>query len=198
MLADGLLRCPDCSGGLARWGHAWRRKVRLLSGDFAELKLRRAICPARGDRGCGRTHVLLPAFLLARRWDMAELIWAALRARADGWGWRRQVARAGRAVSTVRGWVARAVARAALVLGHFVQVEHVLVSADGAVMARVAPTGSRWGDVVAQVGVVLAALRRAGQAVAVHEAVSVLSGGLLLGTRGLRPLLPGSNISAHL
>jgi hypothetical protein len=118
---------------------------------------------------------------------MAELIWAALRARADGWGWRRQVARVGRAVSTVQGLVARAVARGVLVLAHFVQAEHVLVSVDGAVMARVAPTGSRWGDVVAQVGVVLAALRRAGQAVAVHEAVSVLTGGLLLAPAGCAP-----------
>ena len=129
---------------------------------------------------------------------MAELIWAALRARADGSGWRRQVARVGRAVSTVRGWVARATARAVLVLAHFVQAEHVLVTAVGAVMARVAPTGSRWSDAVAQVGVVLAALRRSGRHTLVHEAVSVLSGGWLLGTRGLRPLLPESNISAHL
>ena len=198
MLADGLLRCPDCLGLLAPWGYAWRRKVRQLSGGFEELRLRRTICPARGDRGCGRTHVLLPAFLLARRWDMAELIWAALRARADGWGWRRQVALVGRAVSTVRGWVARAVVRAVPILGHFVQAEHVLVSAAGAAMARVAPTGTRWGDAVAQVGVVLAALRRCGRVAPVHEAVSVVSGGWLLGTRTLRPLLPGSNISAHL
>jgi Domain of unknown function (DUF6431) len=198
MLADGLLRCPDCSGVLAPWGHAWRRSVRLLTGEFTELKLRRVICPARGDHGCGRTHVLLPAFLLARRWDVAELIWAALRARAEGWGWRRQVALVGRAVSTVRGWVARAVARAVLILGHFVQAEHVLVTAAGAAMARVSPTGSRWGDAVAQVGVVLAVLCRGGRDALVHEAVSVVSGGWLLGTRGLRPLLPGSNISTHL
>jgi hypothetical protein len=101
-------------------------------------------------------------------------------------------------VSTVRGWVARAVTRAAMILGHFVRAEHVLVTAVGAAMARVAPTGSRWGDAVAQVGVVLAALRRGGRATLVHEAVSVLSGGWLLGTCRLRPLLPDSNISTHL
>jgi hypothetical protein len=77
----------------------------------------------------------------------------------------------------------------------FTQLEHLLVAADGEDMARVTPTGSGLGDAVAQIGVCLAALRRARPAVlaamSVARTVAVLSGGWLLGTRGLRCLLSG-------
>jgi hypothetical protein len=62
-------------------------------------------------------------------------------------------------------------------------------------MARVAPTGGVLGDAVAQIGVCLAALRRARPvalgAGSVARMVAVLSGGWLLGTAALRPVLPG-------
>jgi hypothetical protein len=147
------------------------------------------------DGGCGRTHVLLPAFLLGRRLDVVEVIWSALRACVDGLGWRRQAALVGRPASTVRGWVARARSRAGVIRDRFAQVEHLLVTADGDDMARVAPTGSGLGEAVAQIGVCLAALRRARPAalaaMGVARVVAVLSGGWLLGTRDLRSLLPG-------
>jgi hypothetical protein len=193
MLADGLLRCPDCAGVLSRWGHVPRRFVRHVNGDEEKIRLRRTICPSRDDHGCGRTHVLLPAFLLGRRLDVVETIWSALRACADGLGWRRQAALVGRAASTVRGWVARARRRAGVIRDRFVRVEHLLVAADGDDMARVAPAGGGLGDAVAQIGVCLAALRRARPRVLMGAArlVAALSDGWLLGTGRLRPLLPG-------
>jgi hypothetical protein len=82
-----------------------------------------------------------------------------------------------------------------MVRDRFAQLEHLLVAADGEDMARVAPTGSGLGDAVAQIAVCLAALRRARPAVpaamGVARVVAALSGGWLLGTRTLRPLLPG-------
>lgn len=203
MLADGLLRCPDCAGVLSRWGHVAQRFVRHANGGEEKICLRRTICPSRDDRGCGRTHVLLPAFLLGRRLDVVETIWLALRACVDGLGWRRQAALVGRAASTVRGWTARARQRAGVIRDLFVQVEHMLVTADGDDMARVAPAaGGGLGDAVAQIGVCLAALRRSRPAglvtVSVARVVAALSGGWLLGTGRLRSLLPGSNMSTHL
>jgi hypothetical protein len=195
MLADGLLRCPECGGVLARWGHVARRFVRDSTGVVEKLRLRRTICPLSDEGGCGRTHVLLPAFLLGRRLDVVEVIWSVLRACVDGLGWRRVVALVGRPASTVRGWMARARVRAGMIRDRFTQLEHMLVAADGDDMTRVAPTGSGFGDAVAQVGVCLAALRRYRpvvlSAMSVARMVAVLSGGWLLGTRTLRPLLLG-------
>jgi Domain of unknown function (DUF6431) len=194
-LADGLLRCPDCSGPLSRWGFVAQRFVRDATGDVEGIRLRRAVCPLTGGGGCGRTHVLLPAFLLGRRLDVVEVIWSALRARVEGLGWRRLVALVDRPVSTVRGWVGRAWARAGLIRDRFALLERVLVAADGEDMARVAPTGGVLGDAVAQIGVCLAALRRARPAVlaalGVAATVAVLSSGWLLGTRSWRLVLAG-------
>jgi hypothetical protein len=195
MLADGLLRCPDCAGPLSRWGHVARRFVRTATGAVEKIRLRRTICPLTDDSGCGRTHVLLPAFLLGRRLDVVEVVWSALRACVDGLGWRRLAALVARPASTVRGWVGRARARVGVIRDRFTQLEHLLVTADGDDMARVTPTGGGLGDAVAQIGVCLAALRRARPAVmaamGVARMVAVLSGGWLLGTRRLRPVLPG-------
>lgn len=195
MLADGLLRCPDCAGPLSRWGFVARRFVRDVTGAVERMRLRRAICPLTDSGGCGRTHVLLPAFLLGRRLDVVEVIWSALRACVDGLGWRRLVALVDRPASTVRGWIGRARSRAGWIRDRFAQLEHMLVAADGEAMARVAPTGGVLGDAVAQIGVCLAALRRARPVVLVAgnvaRMVAVLSGGWLLGTAALRPVLAG-------
>ena len=89
----------------------------------------------------------------------------------------------------MRGWVGRARVRAGLIRDRFARLEHLLVAADGDDMARVAPAGSGLGDAVAQIGVCLAALRRARPvvlaAMSVARTVAVLSGGWLLGTRAL-------------
>jgi hypothetical protein len=62
--------------------------------------------------GCGVSHVLLPVFALVRRADLAEVIGAALAAKASGAGARAIAAGIGRPVETVRGWLRRFAGRA--------------------------------------------------------------------------------------
>jgi len=61
------------------------------------------------------SHVLLPVFALLRRVDLAEVIGAALAAKAAGAGARSIAAVWGRPVDTVRGWLRRFASRAELV-----------------------------------------------------------------------------------
>lgn len=101
-LAAGCLCCPGCGGVLRRWG--WARARSIREGEAASprrVRPRRARCV-----GCRVTHVLLSAELAARRADAAEVIAAAIAAKAvDGQGHRPIAARLGRPVSTVRGWL---------------------------------------------------------------------------------------------
>lgn len=106
LLAGGELECPLCGGVLARWGHARDRALRGVRG-LVRVRPRRARC-----RGCGSTHVLLPVFALLRRADLAEVIGAALAAKALGMGARPVAAASGRPLATVRGWLRRFGSRA--------------------------------------------------------------------------------------
>ena len=125
--------------------------------DGERIRPRRAICSS--PAGCGRSHVLLPRFCLGRRVDGVAVIWAALLARAAGWGWRRITAAAGRPASTVRGWLSRFDAHAGPIRVGFARLErHVNTGAD---MDRLAPAASRVADAVAQIGSACAAVRRA-------------------------------------
>ena len=200
MLVDGRLRCPDCGGVLARWGWAAARFVRVVAGGVKRVRLRRAICPDGG--GCGRSHVLLPRFLLGRRLDEVDVIWSVLRARAGGWGWRRAVRWAVRPASTVRGWLTRFAGRAQMIRHGFAGLERLVSAAGGGDMDRLVPAGGVLGDAVAQIGVCLAAVRRGwgGSVFTVSPAqvVAVLSGGWLLGRRGLRVTGLWINTSPHL
>jgi hypothetical protein len=106
LLGAGELECPSCGGVLARWGHARPRVLRGGSG-LVRLRPRRSRCS-----GCGSTHVLLPVFALLRRADLAEVIGAALAAKAAGKGVRPIAVASGRAAGTVRGWLRRFGSRA--------------------------------------------------------------------------------------
>ena len=104
-LGGGELACPSCGGVLARWGNGAARRVRLPGGPDEQdrhlwLVPRRSRC-----RECGATHVLLPAWCLARRADAGEVIGLALEAKAAGSGHRVIAERLGRPASTVRGWL---------------------------------------------------------------------------------------------
>jgi NAD(P)H-dependent flavin oxidoreductase YrpB (nitropropane dioxygenase family) len=68
------------------------------------------------------SHVLLPVFALVRRADMAEVIGAALAAKASGAGVRVIAERVGRPVETVRGWLRRFASRAEEVRRYFTVV----------------------------------------------------------------------------
>lgn len=185
MLAAGELRCPGCGGVLARWGWSAARFVRDRAGGVSRVRLRRGICSGAGVDGCGHSHVLLPRRLLGRRLDEVGLIWSALVARAEGWGWRKVAALAGRPAATVRGWLVRFADRAQAIRVGFAELEHLL--ADGGGMDRLVPASGPVPDAVAQVGACVAALRRSrGEAVLTvspAQVVAVLSGGWLLGSR---------------
>jgi transposase-like protein len=100
-LAAGRLSCSRCSGLLGGWGHARGRLVRFSGGSRPRWwRPRRARC-----RNCGVTQVLIPAWMLPRRRDAAEVIGQAVRAFAAGQGHRRIAQQLGRPPSTVRGWL---------------------------------------------------------------------------------------------
>src|SRR6266702_170162 len=77
-LRAGFLVCW-CGGRLRPWGHARPRQIATFAGP-AVVQPRRGIC----RDGCGRSHVLLPAWLLSRRRYAAAVIFAALALRAAG------------------------------------------------------------------------------------------------------------------
>src|SRR6266487_3005845 len=93
----GRVDCPGCSGVLRPWGWARPRRVHGIGGV---LRPRRGRCG-----GCRVTHVLLPVTVLLRRAYAAEVIGAALLARAGGHGYRSIGAVLEVPVATVRGWL---------------------------------------------------------------------------------------------
>ena len=101
-LLAGQIPCPDCTARLRPHGHARNRTVRGLGDTRLTVRPRRA-----RFAGCGRTQVLLPAALSARRADAVEVIGTALAAKAAGNGHRTIAARLGRPASTVRRWPRR-------------------------------------------------------------------------------------------
>jgi hypothetical protein len=115
-LVAGALACSGCGGVLRPWGWARRRVLRGGSSAVA-VRPRRALCA-----GCGVSHVLLPVFVLARRADLAEVIGAALVAKAAGAGARRIAAGLGRAVETVRGWLRRFAVKAEVMRAFFTRL----------------------------------------------------------------------------
>ena len=150
-LGGGELACPSCGGVLARWGNGAERRVRLLDGPDVWFCPRRARC-----RGCGRTHVLLPAWCLARRADAGEVIGLALEAGAAGSGHRVIAARLGRPPSTVRGWLRALARRAERVRRVFTALAASLVTDP----PLPAPAGSPLADAVAAVAAAAAAAAR--------------------------------------
>lgn len=126
------------------------------------------------------THVLLPVSGLSRRADVVEVIGAALQMKAAGAGHRRIADRLGRPHSTVRGWLRRFAARAALVAGVF--TSHLVALADDPSVVLPAPAASVFGDAVAAVIAASVAVRVRFPMVAapVWRVASAVSRGLLL------------------
>jgi hypothetical protein len=91
--------------------------------------------------------VLLPVVAFARRADLAEVIGAALAAKAAGAGCRTIAAGLGRPPETVRGWLRRFAARAAAVRVAFT----VLLVDTGPDPVAPAATGSSVADAVAAI-----------------------------------------------
>jgi len=172
-LGGGELACPLCGGVLARWGNGAARRVRLLDGPEAELVPRRSRC-----RGCRATHVLLPAWCLARRADAGEVIGLALEVKAAGEGHRVIAARLGRPASTVRGWLRAFTRRAEQVRSVFTALAASLVTDPPLPV----PAGPGVADAVAAVAAAAAAAARVPGVgtVARWELAAAVTCGLLL------------------
>jgi hypothetical protein len=98
--------CPSCSSPVVFWSGYWRH-VRC------QRQERKIFIPRVRCCGCGVTHALLPAFVLARRLDAAESAGAVIGQVAGGaCGVRPAAAAAGVPHTTARGWVRRFAARA--------------------------------------------------------------------------------------
>jgi hypothetical protein len=170
-LRAGELFCP-CGGGLAPWGHARARSVR----GVGDLRPRRARC---GE--CLVTHVLLGVSCLLRRADGAEVIGAALRAKATGQGHRPIAERLGRPASTVRGWLRAFGRNADRARSVFTGLLVMLDPLAGPLPAH----PSLFADAVEVVGVCAGAARRrlgAVGAVSPWQLAAAVTGGHLLAT----------------
>jgi transposase-like protein len=145
-LASGQLGCPGCEESLRPWGWARAREVH---GIAETLRPRRVRCA-----GCLVTHVLLPVTVLLRRAYAADVIGAAVTARAAGAGHRPIGQRLRVPAATVRGWLRRLATRVEPARVVLLQVA-VRAGVDVAV-----PTGlgCPWRDLLAALGAATAAL----------------------------------------
>jgi len=183
-LWGGLLSCPSCSGVLAPWGYARERMVRVRWGQLVGLRPRRAKCG-----GCEGTHVLLPDLCLLRRQYGVAVIGAAIEARARGRGGYRWIAAWLEVpVRTVRRWLARFASNAEAIRALFTRWAFALDPELG----PIAPAGGAFADAVEAIGVAARAwVLRLGRDRASWRLVALLSGGMLLATRGdLFPAAP--------
>jgi hypothetical protein len=102
--------CPRCQLRLIGWGGYWRW-IRAEPGTEHRLWIRRGRCPR-----CGRTHALLPSFLLIDRLDVVPVIGVALEQAAGGVDARTIAGELSRPHPTVRDWWRRLCARAPTLL----------------------------------------------------------------------------------
>jgi hypothetical protein len=165
-LHAGEISCPGCGGVLRPWGWGVERTLRGRGGLPVRVRPRRSWCPA-----CRSSHVLLPVTALLRRADTAEVVGAALAAKAMGTGWRTIAERLGLPGETVRGWL-RSFARQAERIREFFTVQLVRLAVDPVVPG---PAADVFTDAVTVIGAVFAA------AGARWPAVAALSPWLLAG-----------------
>lgn len=173
LLGNGLFSCPGCGGRLGGWGHAVRRRVFTAGRVPVSVRPRRARCGS-----CGCTHVLLPAWLLARRCDAVSVIGDMLARAARGEGFRSIAAASGVPEDTVRDRLRRFRASAGRVRVVFTRLAGVL-AADPVPLD---PAGSVLGDAVVAVAAVAAAaaLRWPALTVSGWELAAVVTMGSLL------------------
>lgn len=143
--------CGGCGGSFKPWGYARTRVIRERDGVRRLLRPRRIRCG-----GCRVTHVLLPAVFAPRRADSAEVILAALLAKAGGCGHRSIAADLSRPPGTVRGWLRRADANAERVRARAMRLA---IEADP-LLGPITPERTALGDALEALGVATAAVRR--------------------------------------
>jgi hypothetical protein len=150
LLGNGLLSCPGCRGRLGGWGHAARRPVFMAGRIPVAVRPRRARCAS-----CGVTHVLLPAWLLARRCDGTAVIGEMLARASLGQGFRSIAGVSGVPEGTVRGRLRRFRGSAGRVREFFTRLAGVLAVDP----VPLDPAGSGLADAVVAVAAAAAAAR---------------------------------------
>lgn len=145
-LAAGQVGCPGCRGVLRPWGWARPREVHGIDGV---LLPRRARC---GE--CLVTHVLLPVTVLLRRAYAADVIGAALLARAAGRGHRLVALTLKVPAATVRGWLRVIAGRLGTTRVQLLQV----ADRAGVDVAVPEALGCPWRDLLAALGAATAAV----------------------------------------
>jgi hypothetical protein len=187
LLGNGLLSCSGCGGRLGGWGHASRRPVFTAGRIPVAVRPRRARCSS-----CGVTHVLLPAWLLARRCDGTAVIGEMLARAARGQGFRSIAAASGVPQSTVRSRLRRFRAAAGRVRAFFTRLAGVLspdpvpldpagsglADAVVAVAAAVSAAAGRWPGVITVSGWELAAVLTLGSLLSPSVAFAGVRDGL--------------------
>jgi len=173
LLGGGLLSCPGCGGRLGGHGHAVRRRVFMAGRLPVSVRPRRSRCSS-----CGVTHVLLPAWLLARRRDSAAVIGEMLARAARGQGFRSIAAVSGVPEDTVRDRLRRFRLSAGRVREAFTRLAGVLAVDP----VPLDPAGSVLGDAVVAVGAAAGAAAGRWPALAVSpwEFAAVVTAGSLL------------------
>ena len=182
LLGNGLLSCPGCGGRLGGHGHAVRRRVFMAGRIPACVRPRRSRCSS-----CGSTHVLLPAWLLARRCDGTCVIGDMLARAARGQGFRGIAAASGVPEGTVRSRLRRFRVSASRVREFFTRLAGVLAVDP----VPLDPAGSVLADAV--VAVAAAAAAAAGR----WPGMAVLSGWELAAALTLGSLLSPSVVFAR-
>jgi hypothetical protein len=137
--------------------------------------------PRRGRcADCAGTHVLISADSLLRRRDLAEVIGAAVAAKASGVGHRRVATAVGVPISTVRGWLRRFAANAEAIRVWFTVLAHDL----DPMLAVVVPTATSLGDAVEAIAVAARAASLRLAPVKPWSFASAASAGRLLSNTG--------------
>jgi len=166
--------CPLCSGPTGYWSGYERH---LRDGGDRLIWIPRVRCGV-----CGVTQALLPWFVVARRWDVVDVIGSALVMAVEGWGHRRIARALKRPATTVREWCRRFRERAGLLAE--------------LLLARAASWGwSSWELPTSPLRRLLAAVealagrwRRRRGAVQPWRLTNLITGGLLLATNRTSPL----------
>jgi uncharacterized protein DUF6431/helix-turn-helix protein len=169
--------CPSCLTPMRFWS-GYRRWVRV--GDrFLRVWVRRARCS-----GCGRSHGLIPSFLLRHRQDAVVMIGDAVAEIAGGATIGATARRCGVPFTTVRGWWRRFRLWAPVWWSGFAALT---IEFGGTVPARW-PTGPP-AAAVAAIGWADAAAtaRHPAGVLPVWGFVSVIVGGLLIGPGNTTP-----------
>jgi hypothetical protein len=116
-LRAGRLGCPRCGGVLRVWARARTHRVYAADGGRIELMPDRGLC-----RGCGVSHVIVPAWYVPRRAYTVDVIGQVLLGGAERTPYAVLAERAGVPAGTIASWLRAAKRAATSLIGHATRV----------------------------------------------------------------------------